>query len=314
MTFTKFLMLLMAVAGLGLASNSSAMAQTRIKAVVNNEPVTTNEVQQRARFLHLIAHDTPNATLEATALEELVDERLRFQEAKRRKIEVSEAQVDAAFANIGARVHLTPDQLRQALGQSGIEVATLRQRLKGQILWQQMVMQRFQQSVSVSDQDVVKALQKQGIKEGAAAPDQQTNEYSIQEIVFVVPASAGKAGLDARIREAEQMRAKFTGCDTLLEQAKAYKETVVKNMGKRTEDELPPIFVPLLTDTPAGKLTKAVPTPQGAEMLAVCDKRVVAGNLVERSKVENEIREQQGQVLARQYTQELRRFAVIEYK
>ena len=301
-------------AGLAILTATPSLAQSRIKAVVNSEPVTSNEVIQRAHFLHLVSKDVPNATLESTALEELIDEKLRFAEAKRHNIQVPEAQLNAAFANIGTRVHLSSEQLTQALSQSGVDVSTLRQRLRSQIVWQQLVLQRFQQTVNVSDQDVVKALQAQAAKSGKATQDQQTNEYSIQDVIFVVPAAAGKGGMDARQREAEQFRAKFTGCTDIVGQAHAYKETVVKNMGKRTEDELPATFAPLLAETAAGKLTKPIVTPQGVEMLAVCEKREVAGNLVERSKIEGDLREQQGQVLARQYAQELRRFAVVEYK
>ena len=301
-------------AGLTLATAAPSLAQSRIKAVVNNEPVTSNEVAQRARFLHLVSRDTPNATLETTALEELIDEKLRFQEAKRRNMNVSDGQINAAFANIGARVHLTPPQLVQALSQSGVDVSTLRNRLRGQIIWQQLVMGRFKQSVNISDQDVVQALQKEAVKSGKAVQDQQTNEYTIQQVIFVVPSADGKAGLDRRTKEAEQMRAKFSGCADIGPQARAYRETVVKNLGKRTDDELPPAFLPLLGETPAGKLTKPVAMPDGVSMLAVCEKREVAGNLVARSKVEDDLRQKQGDVLARQYGQELRRFAVIEYK
>lgn len=301
-------------AGLMLGAATPGFAQSQIKAIVNNEPVTSNEVAQRARFLHLVERDVPNATLETNALEELIDEKLRFQEAKRHNITVPDSAVNSAFAGIGARVHLTPEQLTQALGQSGVEISTLKNRLRGQIVWQQLVMTRFKQSVNVSDQDIVQALQKEAVKSGKAVQDQQTNEYTIQQIIFVVPGAAGKAGLDARQHEAEQLRAKFNGCANIVAQAHSYRETVVKNLGIRTEDELPPAFVPLLTETAAGKLTKPVVLPDGISMLAVCEKREVAGNLVQRNKVEDDLRQQQGEVLARQYTQELRRFSVIEYK
>lgn len=297
-----------------VAGWTPAAAQSAIKAVVNNEPVTTNEVTQRARFLHLVARDAPNATLMQQALEELIDEKLKFQEAKRHNVGVPEAQVEAAFAGIAARVKLTPQQLVAALGHSGIDPSTLKARLRGQIVWQQLVMARFRQTVNIYDVDVVKALQKQTQKDPKAADAAQTNEYVLDQVIFVVPASAGKAGLEARMRETEQFRAKFAGCDSLLAQSKEYRETVVKHLGKRTEDEIPGAFQQVLTQTPAGKLTKPVTTANGLEMLAVCDKHETSANFLNRSKVEEDLRQKEGEVMARQYVQELRRFAVIEYK
>eukprot|EP01037_Dinobryon_pediforme_P031289 gene31289-35712_t len=248
------------------------------------------------------------------ATEEIIDEKLKFQEAKRHKMDASEAQVNQAFASIAARVKMQPGQLVQALASQGIDAATLKTRIKAQIIWQQLVVARFRQSVNISDHDVVSALQKQADAKGDKPQAEQTNEYTLQQIVFVVPASAGKAGLDARMKEAERFRANFAGCATTVEQAKAYKETVVKTLGKRTEDELPGQFVAALAETPAGKVTKPQPTPNGAEVLAVCERKEIQANLLARSKAEEDLREKEGQVMTRQYIQELRRFAVIEYK
>jgi hypothetical protein len=49
-------------------------------------------------------------------------------------------------------------------------------------------------------------------------------------------------------------------------------------------------------------------------MLAVCDKREVKGDLLERAKVVDSLREQKGQLVARQLNQDLRKYAVIQYK
>ncbi len=312
----KFRSMLLSLALAGLATITSLPAYAEgIKAVVNGEPVTANEVQQRARFLHLIQRDLPNATLESNALEELIDEKLRFQEAKRRKMAISDQQVEGALANIAARVNMSSAQLVAGLQQSGIDPATLRNRLRGQIIFQQMVMGRFDASTAVSDQDVVKALQEKEGKDGKmpGGPG-MSNEYAVQQIIFVVPASAGKAGAEGRMREAEKLRSSFSGCANIQAEAHAFRETVVKNLGRRTDEELPQAFVAVLGQTPVGKLTKPQITPNGVEMLAVCDKREVKGDLLERAKVVDSLREQKGQLVARQLNQDLRKYAVIQYK
>jgi peptidyl-prolyl cis-trans isomerase SurA len=312
----KFRSTLLGIALAGLATIASLPAYAEgIKAVVNGEPVTANEVQQRARFLHLIQRDIPNATLESNALEELIDEKLRFQEAKRRKLTISDQQVEGALGNIAARVHLSSAQLVAGLQQSGIDPATLRNRLRGQIIFQQMVMGRFDASSAVSDQDVVKALQEKEGKDGKTSQSTgMSNEYAVQQIIFVVPAAAGKGGAESRMREAEKLRSSFSGCENIQAETHAFKETVVKNLGRRTDEELPQAFVAVLGQTPVGKLTKPQITPNGVEMLAVCDKREVKGDLLERAKVVDSLREQKGQLVARQLNQDLRKYAVIQYK
>lgn len=303
----------------GAAAAGSALAQSAIAVVVNGDAVTTNEINQRARFLRLIQKDLTGPQLVKMATEEMVDERLKTQEAKRVKITANEAQVDAAVASIAQRVRLSPDQLKMALGQQGIDIGTLRNRLRAQVLWQQVVINRFSKTVSITDSQIVAALEKQKAKDAAGGkaaepPSRTTAEYALNQVTFVVPKGAHAGEGAARLKEAEAFRGKVNGCDTLVQLAKSYREVVVKSIGKRTEDELPPQFRGALADTAVGKATKPVPTPSAVELLVVCARRDIEGDFKVRGKVEDDLREQEGQLLARQYISELRRIAVIDYK
>lgn len=313
------IVLLAAASPVGPAVTGAA-AQSAIKVVVNGEPITSNEINQRARFLRLVARELSGAQLTKQATEELIDEKLKLLEAKRVKISASEAQVDQALANIAERVKLAPSQLGQALGQQGIDIGTLRQRLRGQIVWQQLVLNRFQKSVSISDSQIVAALEKEkakakpGDKDAVALqPGGTAAEYNLQQITFVITKDSAGGG-QGRLRDAEAFRAKATGCDSLVQVARGFKDVVVKSIGKRTEDEIPAPFRPVLAATPVGKISKPVPTPQAVELLAVCDKRDIKADYLIRGKVEDDLREREGQLLARQYIGELRRIAVIDYK
>lgn len=305
-----------AVASAGPAA-TPATAQSAIKLVVNGEPITSNEINQRARFLRLVMRDRTGPQLTKEATEELIDEKLKQLEAKRTRVTVSDAQVEQALGALAQRVKLAPNQLGAALAQQGIDIGTLRQRIRGQLLWQQLVLNRFQRTVSITDSQVVDALEKQkkNAKPGdkPAAGNGMTPEYSIQQITFVLSKSS-PGGAAGRLRDAEQFRAKASGCNNLVEVARGFKDVVVKNVGKRTADELPAAFRPILEETPAGKLTKPVPTPVGVEVIAVCERREIKADFLVRSKVEDDLREQEGQLLARQYISELRRIAVIDYK
>ena len=88
----------------------------------------------------------------------------------------------------------------------------------------------------------------------------------------------------------------------------------MKSIGKRTADELPAQFRDVLAGTAVGKLTKPVPQPTAVEMLAVCATREIQGDLTVKAKVESELKEQEGMLLARRYMAELKRMAIIDYK
>lgn len=300
------------VAVFGLASTAPASAASQIRVVVNGEPITSNEIAERARLLRLTSR-TSAASVERAATEELIEDKLKIQEAKRVGITATDQQVDAAFASIAGRLKISPAQLAAGLSQQGIGAKNLRERLRVQILWQQLVVGRFNKTVSISDSQIVDALAK---KEGAGKEppksDGKTTEYTLKQVVLVVPKQGGNEA--ARMREAEQIRASVTSCDQLVDAVKPLREAMVKNLGKRTEDEMPEQFRGLLGDVPAGHLAKPMRTPIGVEMVAVCDRRDLSGDFTIRTKVEDELRQQEGEVFARRYINDLRRIAVIDYR
>lgn len=305
----------------GCFSGEAAWAAgATIKVVVNGDPITSTEIAERARLLRLTSHMS-GPSVERTAMEELVDDRLKAQEGKRVGVEISQAQVDQAFAGIAAHLKITPAMLAQGLSSQGISPASLKGRIRTQILWQQLVVGRFNRTVNISDSQIVDALSKKqtasaadkGVGKGGAKPGGEgtTAEYTLQQVILAVSKDRPP---EARMREAEALRSRITSCDGLVEAVKAVPEAVVKPLGKRTEDEMPEAFRGLLADVPVGHLSKPNPTPMGIEMAAVCGKRELKGDFQVRSKVEEELRAQEGEVFARRYINDLRRIAVIDYR
>jgi peptidyl-prolyl cis-trans isomerase SurA len=306
---TALLVALASAVALGPAGAASV-----IRAVVNGEVITSNEVSSRMRLMQLSSRQT-GASLERAALEELIDDRLKLQEAKRVGASVSDDQVEAAFASIAQRLKITPAVLTQGLAQRGIDAKSFKNRLRAQIVWQQLVVARFSRTVNISDSQIVDALAKKegGDRAAATKPSEGTTaEYTLQQVVLVVASKGGSP--EARTREAEALRGRISSCDQLVEAVRGLGEATVKSIGKRTEDELPGTFRGLLADVPVGRLSKPVRTPIGVEMLAVCGKRDLTGDFQIRSKVEDELRNREGEVFARRYVNDLRRIAVIEYK
>src|SRR5690606_16737243 len=124
------------VAALAVTTLLSApvLAQTTIKVVVNDKPITSYNVAQRARLIQLTTR-RGGAAAQREAMEELIDEVLKLQETQRLGISVSKAEVDNAFASIAQRVKLSPANLSRALQQSGVNPDTLRDRLRAEIGW-----------------------------------------------------------------------------------------------------------------------------------------------------------------------------------
>lgn len=309
--FSARLRLAMLGALLALILPPSAMApafgQSSIRILVNDEPITSFDIQHRAKMMSLFSRGQQG---EKDAIEQLIDERLMLQEAARRNVEVADAEVDQEFARRAGQAKLNPSQFGQALRQSGIDPQTFRDFLHANLAWAEIVRARFRATVEVTDQDVTAAL----TDETATGEQQTTFEYMLQQIVFVVPASAG-AGVEAQRRnEATAFRSAFQGCEASLQQANGMPGVVVKPTVRREESQLSDAVKETLAAAGIGGITGPERMDQGFQLVAVCAKNPIAGQTQAAAEVRDEISDERGRLLARRYLRDLRSDAVIEYR
>jgi len=99
MPFARLLLLAAALLLPALVVGSPARAQ-QVVVVVNGDPVTSYDVSQR-QLLHSIIERKPISAKEA--LEELIEERIKIQQANRLKLDVDQKDVDRLFASIAER-------------------------------------------------------------------------------------------------------------------------------------------------------------------------------------------------------------------
>ena len=295
-----------ALAGL---SGAPALAQSAIRVLVNDEPITSLDIQQRTKMIGIFSRGNQG---EKQAIDQLIEEHLMLQEAKRRNVDVTDEEVDQEFANRARAAKLSSDQFVQAMRQAGISPQTFREFLRANLAWAEIVRARFRATVNVTDQDVAAALTERQPAEGA---EQQTAiEYRLQQILFVVPAGAG-AGVEANRRsEANAFRSAFQGCDQSLQQASASPGIVVKPQVRREAGQLTPALKEGLANLEVGGTSEPERVPEGIQIVAVCAKNAIAGQTEATVEVREEISSERGQLLARRYLRDLRSDAVIEYR
>ncbi|MEP3276110.1 MAG: SurA N-terminal domain-containing protein [Stappiaceae bacterium] len=295
-----------------LSASLPAEAQNKIAVIVNDEAVTSYDISQRARLLKLTSKRRGGAATKA-ATNELVDERLKLQEATRIGISVSQSKVDDAYATIAKRSKLTSSKLTRALKQSGINPQTLKDRLKADLAWSEAVRMRFRSTVSISEQDVIAALQ--GGSNGEEEDDpNKTTEYTLTQFVFVVPKKASGGFKAKRKREVEAFRKRFTSCGDGTKLAKGLNEVVVKPLGRKLEPDLGSAIAGAIKDVSVGRTSKAIQSASGFEIYAVCDKKVIDSNAAAVAEMRGELRNKEGQLMARRYLSDLKRTAVIDYR
>jgi peptidyl-prolyl cis-trans isomerase SurA len=283
---------------LSLASAVPAAAQS-IAAIVNREAVTSLDVAQRQRFLALTQGG--RAPPREQVLNELIDERLKTQEARRLRITITEAQVDTALRSIAERTRLTPENLARALQQRGVNIATLRNRLRADLGWQQVVQQRAQRTVNIRDQDVVDAIRRRGQDPNRL----EAFEYTLAQVVVF--------GLTPeRRRAAEALRSSVRSCDTLQSQVRATRDAAARPPVRRVNQELPQPLREQLDRMSVGQATAISQGQNGFEFAVICSKRSVPGREAVSAQVRQELLSQELEQVSRRLLDEARTRSQIE--
>ncbi|MPT22583.1 MAG: peptidylprolyl isomerase, partial [Starkeya sp.] len=103
-----------------------AQAQ-QILVLVQGQPITSFDVAQRIKLAQLTERQT---LTQKQALEDLIDERLKIVTAERFGVTADKDEVDKMFARMGSRSGRTPEQLTQALAQSGLDAGMLKTKMR----------------------------------------------------------------------------------------------------------------------------------------------------------------------------------------
>lgn len=295
--------MLVAAAPMTMALPVAPAAASEIRYVVNGVPVTSYDIERRVAFLRL---QRRNATAKLAA-EEMIDQALRSAEMKRSRVNISESQVDNAYARFAANNKMKPAQMDQILAQTGVTKGHFKEYIRVQMGWGQLLQAKYRQTGTLSEQDVVrKMLQKGGSKPTAT-------EYMLQQVIFVVPTAERKSALGKRKREAEAMRARFAGCAQTREFAKGLLDVSVRDLGRVLAPELPPDWADAIKSTKPGSATGVRETERGVEFIGVCSSREVSDDRVAQMVFQSEAAKDSNETdeFSKKYTEELRKKAKI---
>src|SRR5262249_3192139 len=128
----------------------------QIALLVNGSPITDLDIAHREKFMEMSNHKKPTRQ---EAINSLVDETLELIEAARYSLDPRDADVKAAYDNVGQGMGVDAQKLTQILANGGASADTLKHRLKAQIAWTTLVRGRYKVSLEIADKDVEAELQ-----------------------------------------------------------------------------------------------------------------------------------------------------------
>ena len=286
-----------------LTAPSAALAQ-QVVLKVNGDVITDYDVEQRAKFTMLTTHQNPART---AVIEELIDDKLKAQVAKRYKIDLTDKDVDAQYGDMAKRMHMSSDQLTKVLGTGGVDAKTLKAKILSDLSWQYIIRGRFQSSLQISEQSVNDEVANQKKSDKT----ETGYDYTLRPILFLVP-RGNAAMMEARRKDADALRARFAGCDAGLTAARAQHDVVIRAPVTKNSSDFAPVLREILNKTEVGHLTPPEVTEQGVELFALCDKKETPTETPEKRAAREKVFSDAFQAKSKALLGNLRRQAMIE--
>src|ERR1700724_2686628 len=207
-TFSRPLapLLLGCAVALSLMACASPLQAQTVAVMVNGEPITNYDIEQRSKLTVLSTHKPADRQ---QVINELIDEKGKIREGKKYGVAPAASDIDQSYAAMSSRMRITPEQLTKSLESQGIRPDTLKARMKAEMVWTSLVRGRYKESLQVGEKEAAAAAQGGGSDEKQAA---EGFEYKMQPIVLIVARGSAPAAIEARQKEAESLRGHVQTC------------------------------------------------------------------------------------------------------
>ncbi len=246
-----------------------------IAAVVNNDAITTSDVEERMRLL-MTSSGIPDsqdmrARLTPQVVNMLVEEHLMLQEAARLKIEVTPADIDKGFATIAQQNGIDVEKFRAIMKQQKVPQRAMEYQIRAQMAWGQVVQQKIRPDVIVNDVEVDNMLERLRSSIGKG-------EYLVAEIFLPIDNPAQEADVSqlAQKLTSEMLQGKvpFPRVATQFSQSASAKRG--GDIGWIQEGQLAPELEDVLTRMNEGDLSEPIRTLSGYYIITLRKKRLIA--------------------------------------
>ncbi len=289
---------LMAFGFLGLLLSQSLSAQSNpsgnepriinidgVVAVVNTGVVTRKEIDDRIASIQKQApaggKKLPEGDeLRKQVLENLILEKIQIQEAEQTGLAVNEKELNKIIEDIATRNKLTFSEFRDTVTKSGMSFQRYRELLREDVLKARLREREVDSQIKISDAEIdnfiIEQMQRRGSEPTATGSGPE--EIAVAQIFVPVEEGAGpSAQADARKRAEALLKEARGDADFMQLGAQANKENSrikFQDLGYRTQDRLPQIFVEAVRNLGPGQVAPSVVrSPAGFHVLKVMDRR-----------------------------------------
>jgi peptidyl-prolyl cis-trans isomerase SurA len=239
-----------------LASPAAAQNPFSPAIMVNDRVITHYDIDQRIRLLEALG---ANGDLRELAVEQLTEDRVKFQAAEELELELPEGAIELGIEEFATGRGLTMEDVQLALDARGIDQQTMDDFVESGLLWRDVVALRFRARATPTEADLDTAL------EIAARTPQEM--LTLAEIALPY-AELGQPETDAL---AERIYRQVASGGSFAAAAREYSRSSTAESGGVLEplpaNGLPPAFRTAVLLLSPGQVTRPLPISGGVAII-----------------------------------------------
>lgn len=249
--------------------SSSLRAQEvidRVVAIVNDDLITLSELKETSKSLDPTSQEPMD---DRTILNQMVESKLFEQEAKKRGLTVSDAELDASIEEVRARYGLNEDQMEEVLKKQNLTPEAFREQWRVQTLGNKLLDSQLRNKIVVTDDEVVEYYKQNYGEIDYSSTSTEPSQEEV-EVAHILIAPDTPNAEDRAIEVAELAK---SGNDfgTLAREYSDDSFTAEKggNLGTFKKGDLIEQLEIAVERTPEGKVSGPVQSPAGYHILKV---------------------------------------------
>ena len=248
----------------------------RIVAVVNNEVITQNDLNERVGLVvrqlqRQGGQLPPSDVLSRQILERLINDLLQVQLAKETGIKVDDTTLDRTIERIAQENNLSMTEFRGALERDGIKYPRFREDIRNEILLARLREREVESGIVVTDAEVETELARLAREATGDA------EYRLSHVLVLVPPQATPEQIEARRRRALLALSELRRGANFAQVAATYSDapdaTQGGNLGWRPSSRLPALFLEVIDKLQPGDVSDILRSPNGFHIVKLDEKR-----------------------------------------
>ena len=261
------------------AKPSRVVPVDRIVAVVNDDVITQNDLNERVALvvsqLRRQGGQLPPAdALDRQILERMINDMLQVQLAKENGIKIGDLTLDRTIERIAQENHLSMTDFRAALARDGIKYPRFREDIRTEMMIAKLRERDVENNIVVTDAEVETELAREA-KDASSA-----SEYHLAHVLVLVPPQASAEQIEARRRRAIAALAELRHGINFSQVAAQYSDAPDAlqggDLGWRAAGRLPTLFLDVLERMKPGDVSDILKSPNGFHIVKLVDKRGVA--------------------------------------